>query len=186
MDTPLLTFVFWVAGLNFCEHRWGYCFSSLKHTFFWRSRDMFLTVSTCFCDFFIWVFPKMVPQNGWFIMENPIKMDNLWVKNPIFETTHIFSQPTCESCVLPGFAQAVHPTSTLWVPKKLWLALPLEYMRITMSDQLPDVFNNWPISLDTLESSWCLQMLTEWLGNEVNQLVYRIQGGSVIWEYIIE
>jgi len=38
----------------------------------------------------IWVFPKkVVPQNGWFTMENPIK-NGRFGATPIFGNTHIY------------------------------------------------------------------------------------------------
>ena len=41
----------------------------------------------------MWVFPNIgVPQNGWFIMENPMKMDDLGIPDtPIFQNTHVYN-----------------------------------------------------------------------------------------------
>ncbi len=46
---------------------------------------------------YIWVFPEIgVPQNGWFIMEHPIKMDDLGT--PIFGNIHmIFIQGSLQN-----------------------------------------------------------------------------------------
>ena len=51
----------------------------------------------------IWVFPKIkVPQNGWFIMENPIKMDDLGA--PLFLETPIYLRFQCSSSECGGVA----------------------------------------------------------------------------------
>ena len=56
-----------------------------------RPRVSFVRSSTgaWLINFDIWVFPKIgVLQNGWFVMESPIKMDDLGV--PLFLETPIW------------------------------------------------------------------------------------------------
>ena len=76
-------------------------FSHLKIVFFQvrnlrDSRGLFSGATCMLVSGRVWVFPKiMVPQNGRFIMENPIKMDDLGGQN-----TPIFGSPPISSIII--------------------------------------------------------------------------------------
>ena len=65
----------------------------------------------------IWVFPKIgVPQNRWFIIENPIKMDDLGGKPTIFGNTYNFLCLSGRDFGLHTFLQ--HPILPRWPLRK--------------------------------------------------------------------
>ena len=101
----------------------------------------------------IWGFPKIVvPQNGWFIKENPIKMDDLGVQ-PFKET------PIC-CIIIPS------PKTTGWTPKLpksirkeiplprpiIFRLRPLVFQECTLPET--NIFRTWKWMVRSLVSFW--------------------------------
>ena len=106
--------------------------------------------------FWIWVFsPKIVvPQNGWFIMEIPIKMDGLGV--PLFSETPICWKISLFLPPQPSGYYALHPRyccySTLkHFPCKFWRNRVLHVSSVHVSSFL--------VGLERLEKGKCVCVL---------------------------
>ena len=116
----------------------------------------------------MWVFPKIgVPQNGWFVMENPIKMDDLGY--------HYFRKHPCgEKFTIPTFRFTLQNNIKIQliinVGKAMWQGIPWVYLIFMVN------IGKYSIHGDIWES-YCMsahrhptQTIVHWLLIEPNPL----------------
>ena len=139
-----------------------------------------------------WVFPKIgVPQNGWFIMENPIKMDDLGV--PPFKETPKCSYDTPFLSNENYIYHAGYFLSPLRCPASTWLV-----KCATAADEASlsircttSVLRNLSTNLGFHWGAWCFSgelasfNVILWLGFCCNT-VWRIWDASEVNEGLVQ
>ena len=78
-----------------------------------------------------------VPQNGWFILENPIKMDDLGV--PLFSETSVsYGESFCE--IRPHLVEHEHVRNARWHDRKTDSRIPGRNVGTKQTQRMDHVF----------------------------------------------
>ena len=129
----------------------------------------------------IWMFPKIgVPQNGWFIMENPIKMDDLGVP-PFSETPYMSEIYRCKTisilqnhggllhflCIPGGIAhflrrKKTRPTNVVLRFWRLWRLWPWLILILPSKDADPLTCRKALQMLPAMAYGWWKKCCSSW------------------------